>query len=144
MPLSPTWEPTTAQKTQFAKYYNAVDEPLNVIPQVNNGSLSNETMEALQAVHPELLSEIRQQVMQHMDLEKAKTFDYGKKIALAKLLGQPLDQSMTPQMIQSTQNMYNPPPPPMPAPRQKKLPLGGLKQLKLSNRTATQPNREED
>lgn len=143
-PLSQKWAPSTAQLNQFSKYYTAVDKPTVALKQVNNGTLSNETMEALQTVHPQLLSEMRQQVISHMNIEKAKGLDYGKRIALAKFLGQPLDQSMTPQMIQSTQMMYNPPLAPSPAPRQRKLPLGGLKQLKLSNRTSTEANREDD
>lgn len=143
-PLSREWEPNQAQLSQFSKYYAAVNEPLSSLKQVANGTLTNATMEALQAVHPALLSEMRQKVLETMNLEKAKEFAYGKRLALAKFLGQPLDESMTPQMIQASQNSFNPPASPPPPGGQKKPTQGGLKQLKASDRTRTATNEKEE
>jgi hypothetical protein len=146
LPLSASWEPSTAQKNQFAKYYNAVDQPVSALKQVQSGLLDNETMEALQAVHPQLLSEMRQSVIKNMKIDQAKELSYAKKLALAKFLGQPLDESMLPQAIQANQMIFNPPPPPAPQgkPLGPKTRLGGLKNLKASSRTSTSTNRQEE
>jgi hypothetical protein len=130
---------------QFARYYHAVNEPLKALKQIQNGQLNNETMEALQAVHPDLLNEMRQVVINHMNVEQARKLPYAKKLALSKFLGQPMDESMTSAMIQSNQNSFNPPPPPQPQTqgRGPKTTLGGLKQLKVASRTATQTHQEE-
>ncbi len=137
MPLSPPFEPTNAQKTIFNQYYQAVNNPLNTLKQVKNGSITNQAMEALQAVHPALLNEMRQKIMESMNLEKTRDIPYAKKLSLAKFLGSPLDNNMTPQAIMSNQVSFN-----MPRQSQqnapqsgRKNPLGGLKQLKLSDRT---------
>lgn len=144
-PLSPPFKPTKQQINQFSKYYAAVNNPLEALKQVNAGTLNNETMEALQAVHPQLLSEMRQKVIENMNLEKAKNLDYSKKLSLAKFLGQPLDASMTPQAIQSNQNVFNPPPAaPQPAQKKPRTNLGGLKNLKQAKRTATTTQRDEE
>lgn len=143
MPLSPDFTATKAQKTQFGQYYNAVNEPLKALTQVKNGSLSNETMEALQAVHPQLLNEMKQKVTEHMNLDKVKEFPYARKLSLSKFLGQPLDTNMVPQTIQSNQASFNAPRlSQQSTPQQgRKSSLGGLKQLNFSSRvTAREPN----
>lgn len=141
--LSPKWEPSQSQLNQFSKYYHAFNQPISALKQVNRGTLSNETMETLQAVHPQLLNQMQQQVLQHMKPEKAQALGYGKKLSLSKFLGTPLDESMTPQMIQITQAAYNPPAPQKPAPKPK-LKQTGLSKLNVAKRTSTSTNKEEE
>lgn len=144
MPLSPPFEPSNTQKAQFNSYYQAVNDPVEALKAVKNGSLTNETLEALQAVHPQLLDEMRRQVMDTMKIEKVKELPYAQKLSLAKFLGQPLDNNMTPQAIHSNQISFN-----MPrqstqsTPQQgRKAPLGGLKQLKFNTRAAVRKEEE--
>jgi hypothetical protein len=146
MPLSQDFEPTKTQKATFNQYYHAVNDPLHALKQVKNGTLSNETMEALEAVHPHLLQEARQKVMEHMDIEKAKKLSYSQKLSLAKFIGQPLDVNMTPAAIQSNQISFNMPRQSQQStPQQgRKAPLGGLKQLDFSNRSGTETQRKEE
>lgn len=136
LPLSHQWTPSINQRAQFQQYYAAVNDPVSALKQVKAGRLTNETMEALQAVHPQLLSEMRSQVIRHMDLERAKKLPYAQKLSLAKFLGQPLDSSMTPQAIQSNQqSLMNPSLSNQTTQAaQRKSTLGGLKQLDLASR----------
>jgi hypothetical protein len=144
MPLSPDFTATKSQKTQFSKYYQAVNEPLSALDQVKNGSLSNETMEALQVVHPQLFNEMKQKVGEHMNLNKVKEFPYARKLSLSKFLGQPLDTNMVPGTIQSNQAAFNAPRlSQQSTPQQgRKSSLGGLKQLNFSSRVNTRQTEE--
>jgi hypothetical protein len=148
LPLSRKWEPTTAQKMQFSQYYKAVDDPLSAFDQVKSGTLNNHTIEALQAVHPQLLQEMRLHTMEQMgNIEKAQALSYPQKLALSKFLGQPLDTNMTPLGITSNQMA-------MQAPSQSqqttsvpgggKTTLGGLKELNFSGRAQTTTQRRLD
>jgi hypothetical protein len=103
MPFDPPFEPTPMQRSRFERYYNAVNDPISALKEIKQGSLNNETMEALQAVHPQLLQEMREKVVENMQLKKAQNLTYGVKIALSKFLGQPLDSQMLPGAIQANQ-----------------------------------------
>lgn len=142
MPLSPEWKPTETQKSKFNKYYQAVNDPIHSLKQVKNGVLSNETMEALQTVHPQLLQEARQKVMDHMNVEKTKGLDYAQRMSLSKFLGQPLDMNMTPQAIHSNQMAFNIQAQKKQAQDQMKSTLGGLKELGFGERSQTQTRKD--
>lgn len=142
MPLGYDFKPSVAQKEKFNAYFNAVHNPLIALKQIRMGTLSNETMESLQVVHPKLLEEMRSSVLANMDQAKAKKLPMKVKISLSKFLGMPLDNAMIPQVIASNQATYN-----MPAPQQAqqggvKPTLGGLKELNLSNMSKTQTYRD--
>jgi hypothetical protein len=139
MILSAKWEPSKSQKAQFNRYYTAVDDPTSVLKSVKSGTLSNEEMEALQACHPHLLQEMRSKVIEHLHPEKAKNMSYASKIALAKFLGEPLDEHMLPQVVAANQASFNGQQQQAPGAQgpAKKPSLGGLKQMKLASRSST-------
>lgn len=146
MPLSATWQPSITQKAKFSRYYNAVNEPLKALKDVRNGSLSPETMEALQTVYPSLLGEMRQKMMEHMDIAKVKTLPYNQRLGLSTFLGQPLDGNMTPQGIMANQASFSAPQlskqnAPSTGMRNRSS-LGGLKQLKFGERASTRDTEE--
>ncbi len=143
--LTPEWKPSIDQKVRFERTFNAVNSPVSILKGVKDGSLTNYELEAVQTVHPKLLSDMRQQVMNQMDQDKVRALPYGRKLSLAKFLGQPLDENMIPIAIQSNQATFN-------APQRsnesvpnegRKNPGGALKDLDLSKLTATQSRREE-
>lgn len=143
MVLSSKHEPSTTQISKFNKYFQVVSDPISSLDQVKNGMLTNETMEALQTVHPKLLDNMKQSVMEHFNEDKAKSLPYQVRISLAKFLGQPLDEHMMPMNIQSYQlSLTGPQLSNQSAPKrqQQKPSLAGLKELDLSamNKTRTQ------
>lgn len=130
LPLNAPWMPSFSQKAKFNKYFGAVNNPIKVLDQIKDGSLSNEEMEALQAVHPELLQQMQQKVMENMTAKKLPSLNYSTKIALSKFLGQPLESGMLPQVIASNQATFALPSKNDQQPKsQGKSTLGGLKQL---------------
>lgn len=147
MPLDQQWTPTKAQKQSFMKSYDAIDNPLGVLKNVKNGIVSAEAMQALQAVHPQLLQEMRQSILSKMNVEKAQSLPYTRKLSLSQFLGQPLDTSMTSQAILSNQSTFGAPQLSQqnrPNTRGKST-QSGLKEMKFANRsrTATQQPSEE-
>lgn len=108
-PLAVNYRPSDAEKSKFMRYYNAVNNPIGVLDQVKHGTLTNEALDALQHVHPQLLQQMQQQVVGEVKkLDHAK-ISYAVKMSVAKFLGTPLDSSMTPQVIQSNQASLNAP-----------------------------------
>ncbi len=143
--LAQEYVPSNAEKDKFLKYYQAVDDPISSLKMIKQGSLTSETMEALNAVQPHLLSEMQKAVLQNFKPEKAKDLDYSVKISLAKFLGSPLDSNMTPQSVMGFQSSLS-----MPNLGNSSTPkggmkptLGGLKQLDLAGRSKTQTQQDD-
>lgn len=132
--LSSPKKASSQQRESFNRYYQAVNEPASALDQVKEGNLTSQTMEALNAVHPNLLADMRKTVVSQLNPEKVKDLSYDRQIALAKFLGQPLDQNMLPAMILKNQQT-------MAQPSQSKESVrttkGGLEDLKIANRKAT-------
>lgn len=144
LPLSSNWEPSNSQKAEFNKYYDAVDNPMNSIKQIKNGTLSNQTMEALYNVHPDLLKQMQSEVIENMSSNKLKSLNYPTKISINKFLGpQVLSSSLNPQVILSNQASFN-----LPAQTQKlsgsKSKSNKEKSLGNSKRSATLTERMSD
>jgi len=129
-PMGQKWEPNKSQKQDFNEYYNAVNNPLSVFDMIKDGTLSTKEIEALTAVHPKLLEEMRRHIFQNMDVEKAIKLPYATKIALGKFLGQPPDQSMTPAGLAANQMALNMNRSQQSVPKSgRKTTQGGLKEL---------------
>lgn len=101
--MSHDYKPSPAEESKFMRYYNAVNNPVGVLEQVKKGTLSNEALEALHVVHPHLLQQMQKQVQTQLIGIKPDKIPYSIKMSVAKFLGQPLDSSMLPKVIQSNQ-----------------------------------------
>lgn len=137
--LSQPEKPSQEQKQKFGRYLNAVDKPLSAIAQVKNVTLTPETMEALQTVHPDLLNEMRKEVMSHFSADKAEKLTYAQKAAISQFLGQPLSSNMTIQTTLSNQMVYaQPNASAQSAPKPTRATIGGMKKLNSAGRASTQ------
>lgn len=103
MPLSAAYQPSNAQKSRFLRYYNAVNNPISVLDEVKKGAVSNESMEALQIVHPEFLADMRKKLAEQLAGNKDIRYPAAVKLAIGKFLGSPVAPSMTPMAIQANQ-----------------------------------------
>lgn len=128
------WEPTTAQKIKFNSYYAAVEDPVAVMKDIKHGFLSNESMEALQAVHPKLLGEMQQKVLESLYEKKPQNLPFGVKVAISKFLGKPMTNALIPQVMAANQGTFA-----VKAQQQGggKSTVGGLKELGQSKRAQT-------
>jgi hypothetical protein len=107
-PLARKPEPSATQIAVFSEYYHAVENPLIILKQAANGTLTHESMEAVSTVYPALFTQIKQALMSSLsDNKKAKEMPYQKKMMLSLLLGQNLDGSLEPQAIQANQSQLD-------------------------------------
>lgn len=79
-------KPPADELLKFARYVNAVKDPSVLVEELERGTLTAETVEAVRAVYPEVYSEIRQSVMAEL-ADSRRTIPYQEKTRLALLLG---------------------------------------------------------
>lgn len=130
--------PSSLELAKFSRYLQAVEQPLSVLQELKQGTLTREHVEALQVVYPELYKEIQFRVMSQIQ-EDPSAIPYSKKVQLGILLGVPADSSLQPEnlmQLQQSISMGSDQPDSMsPAtlsPRAK-----GLDQLESADRTMT-------
>lgn len=139
------YEPSKSEKQDWLHYHDTVDDPLKVLEHVKNGTLLPHHMEALQAVHPDLLREMQKQVMENATPKALKGLSYPTKISVAQFLGKPLDSSMLPGVIASDQATFGMTSQSKQVSRQQgKTTQQGLDKIDLSKRTATETERASD
>jgi len=103
-----------SQRAKFDRYYQAVEDPVAILKNIKDASLSNEQLETLQVVYPKLYEEMKTAVYEEM-IDQAKvvgigTIPYATKMGLSKFLGEPVHSSLTPQAIMANQAMLAPAP----------------------------------
>ncbi len=136
LPLDGKFEATPDQISKFGEYYNTVNDPIRALKQIKQGTLSNETMETLTTVYPQLLHEMRVSLTGNMG--KAKGMPYTTKIALAKFMGQPLDSFQMPHSMLANQAAINSPAKSLQNSAQQMKPtVGGMKEMKMSRNAST-------
>lgn len=105
-PLSPKYIPSDAELAKWHKYYSAIETPTNALHDVARGTLVPETMEALSAVYPKMLSEMQSSVMDKMTtvMAKEKLIPYRTKLSLSMFLGSDMVNSLDPKSMLANQN----------------------------------------
>jgi hypothetical protein len=129
------FEPTKSQQRQWLSSHDIVDDPISALDHVRHGTLTSDHMDALTQVHPELLNEMRQKVMEQMEPNKVKNLPMSTKLALGTFLGSPVTESSLPQAVMANQIAMQPQPPPQQSP---KSTVGGLEKLDVAKRAATE------
>jgi hypothetical protein len=91
--------PSDAQKNAWLDLHKTVDDPLSVLDHVNKGTIRSSHIDALKSVYPDLHQEMVQKTMEHLGGMKMKgqELPYSKRLAIGKLIGMPLDSTMTQQ-----------------------------------------------
>lgn len=109
-PLEKKVPPSQAELAKFERYYQTVENPISVLHDIKSAKISNEQIETLSAVYPELYDEMKSQVFEkmidHANIVGKGTISYQTKIGLSQFLGQPIDQSLSPQSILSNQQIF--------------------------------------
>jgi hypothetical protein len=94
------------QNMQWARYHDAVEDPVVVMKDAVNGKINPQGIETLNAVYPNLYAQMKQALMTQIVNKKSKNGDlsipYQKRIALSNFMGMDLDSSQNP--INVTQN----------------------------------------
>lgn len=104
-PLIEAWRPSDAEIAKWERYAAAVQDPLGVLDEVESGTVSNEAIEALRAVYPNLYNEIQQTFAGKLG-ELQKQLPYQKRLTLSALFDLPVDASTAPQFVTAMQSAH--------------------------------------
>jgi hypothetical protein len=107
-PFEKQHEPSPMELAKFDRYYSVIEKPMTAFNQIKIGTLGQDTMEAMTAVYPKLLDQMRQAV--HIEaMKQAKAgndLPYQLKQSVSLFLGQPLTQSLLPQNVMNNQAVF--------------------------------------
>lgn len=95
----------SAQKQQYDNALDIAQQPLVVLNKIKDGILTIEDVTHLKALYPSLYSLMAQKLSMQMieTVDAGETIPYHTRMSLSLFLGEPLDSTMTPMAIQSTQ-----------------------------------------
>lgn len=99
--------PSDAEVARFNRTMEALDNPLIVLDEAKNGSLSRDHVEAVKAVYPQIYDQIRSQVFEQLVARKT-VLPYQRRIQLGILLDLPTDKTLSPEFISAVQATYGP------------------------------------
>lgn len=134
----PQFKASKSEQRKWMESHGVVNDPVSALDHLRHGTLTQNHMEALAQVHPELLDEMRQKVMEHMDPKRLNKIPSSTKAALGLFLGSPISQASTPRAIQANQAIFQMSAPQAPQGKGSKSTLGGLRSLKIGERAASE------
>ncbi len=92
---------------KFKKYLNAIQNPLSILKELKNGSLSRESVEAIKFVYPNIYEELKLQVYNQLkDVEQDGKIEYKQRLQLGILMDVTTDLALLPQSIRGFQALY--------------------------------------
>lgn len=106
-PLDKPIKPTPEQSEAYHRQLDIAEQPLRVLQRIKDGSLVPQDLVTLKTIYPALYQNLTSQIMVHMNdhLTDEEPIPYHTKMALSMFFGSPLDSTMTPSALQSTQFM---------------------------------------
>lgn len=142
---SPLDKDLPPNKDAEMRYKNALmlaEQPLVLMHNLKEGIITNEDIQAVKAIYPALYQRLQTKVYSNLvdHVSKDNEVPYKLKVGLSLFLNQAMDSTLMPQAIMSNQAALNGEQlsnQSAPKQRQKRSSLGGLKELKLSNRFET-------
>lgn len=99
------WRPSDQELARFERYLKAAQDPLSVLDDLKQGTMTREGTETLQALYPALYQDIQQVTLAHA-AQLERRLPYAQRINLSILLGVPVDSSMDQQFISTMQGFY--------------------------------------
>lgn len=89
------WKPDDAAVRRYARYVEAVADPVSALRGVADGSITPQAAEALKVVYPETFAEVQRQLMARLP-EIHEKLDYDRRVRLSVLFDAPVDSTMRP------------------------------------------------
>lgn len=133
------FEPSKSSQRKWMDLHDLISNPISVLDHVRHGTLTSDHMNALETVHPELLDDMREKVIGEMKPDRVKALPSSTKRSLGMFLGNPISSTATPQAMMANQMaLQSIPQPQSSGPSSVKSTLGGMKQLHLGTREATE------
>jgi hypothetical protein len=104
-PLIDDWQPSDAELAKWERYNAAVQDPISVVEEMQQGIVSREGVEVLRTLYPKLYGEVQQEFATRISELQTK-LPYVQRLNLSVLLDMPVDPSTTPQFVAAMQNAH--------------------------------------
>lgn len=111
-PLTKPYEPSKSELAKFNRSLEIVEHPLNALKQLKDGTLTSETLEALNTVYPKLLNQMQSAIRDNLNEKTVAKMPYQAKIMVSAFLGEDLTNSLSQPSIMSAQIQSSPQAPP--------------------------------
>lgn len=100
------WTPTDAEISKFERRIHAIQDPLSIVDDLTNGTLTPEAVDAVKTVYPKLFQKIQSKVYDYFMSGEQKNVNYNDRIKLSLLLEMPLDNDLKPENIKNLQETF--------------------------------------
>jgi hypothetical protein len=97
--------PSDQELQEFEDTYRGALDPIGILEAAAEHELSAEMVDAADLAAPELMSHIRQVILQVVN-EEGSNVEYDAKVQLSVLFKMPLDQTMQPEYVNAMQTMH--------------------------------------
>lgn len=98
-------EPNAYETAKFARYLNAVEDPLGSVHRIAAGRGSPEEIETLKTIYPNTFSDLQNSVMNGI-VESGAELPYSKRVALSQMFDLNLDSTLNADFIQKMQTNF--------------------------------------
>ncbi len=107
-PLDQEPKPSAVEKSNYDLALTIAQQPMVTVKMVKDGTLTPDAVKHLTVLHPALKQRLDKMFMEEIVSAESKheQIPYGRRLSLALFLGQPLDSTMTPQGLQTTQSSF--------------------------------------
>lgn len=97
-----------AEKAQYQRTLDIAEQPLMVLNHIKNGTLTGRDLTDLKTMYPALYQKLNLKLNDQLVnvIDKKVEIPYRTKLSLGLFMGQPLDSTMTPHSIQSSQMAF--------------------------------------
>ena len=103
--LRKPFRPPDAELAKFSRYVAAVKDPVAVLDTMAAGTITREAVEALEAVYPSLLDDMRVKVSERLAAYPGR-LDFRQRQTLGRMLNMPVDDLSTPQAVAFLQGLH--------------------------------------
>ncbi len=103
--LERDWTPSGMELAKWQRYVMAVESPKAVIEEMQKGTITREAVDALKAVYPQLLGDMQRKTILELG-NKKRALSYKQKLALAVLLGDQVDPTMSKASMSQIQGVH--------------------------------------
>lgn len=108
-PLDSEQKPSPAQDIAYHRTLEIAQQPLVILNRIKEGTLTPKDVQDFNTLNPGLHEKLVQKLTNEMTdrMSKGDIIPYKLRMGLSLFMGQPLDSTMTPFSIQSTQESFN-------------------------------------
>lgn len=125
------WQPTDAQVREYNRIHRTIDMPLSILSDASEGTLTRQQVEAVTAIYPALMGEIRDRIV--AGLEENPDITASRRRTISMLLGVDIDGQTSPSVALSAQSLYGSQQQPQPT-QGAQMPVSRASKLNMANR----------